>query len=175
MKTWKQIIIISILVMLAITIGCTPKKGEVEKTLETKIIEPMDGITESVFNDSIEQVHYREDEVTTTRIPQTINAHFIFGQWEDETTREYVHIFSENNNYRWALKETSNAENGRLQLNVNTLTIIHTDDGWEDYANPRVDEVQITIINDNNIILIYPDGKRLSLIRVMSLEEQVAG
>jgi len=163
MKTWKQITFIGILAIIAI--GCTPKKDEVEKTLETKIIEPMGGITESVFNDSSEQVHYQEVEATT----------LIFGQWEDEATREYVHIFSENNNYRWALKETSNAENGRWQLNENTLTIIHTDDGWEDFANPRIDEVQITIINNNNIVLIYPDGKRLSLIRVMSLEEQGAG
>ena len=175
MKTWKQIIIIGILVILAITIGCTPKKDEVGKTLETKIIKPMGGITESVFDESNEQVHYRENEASTIQIPQAINAYFIFGQWEDEATREYVHIFSENYNYRWALKETSNAENGRWQLNVNTLTIIHTDDGWEDYINPRIDEVQITIINDNNILLIYPDGKRLSLIRVISLEEQGAG
>ena len=97
------------------------------------------------------------------RAPFTASS--LIGNWDDEETGWYVHIFSANHNYRWSMKETSNAENGRWALNGTTLTLTHTDNGFEDYDTPRIDVVQLSVINDKNIVLIYPNNNRLSLIK----------
>jgi hypothetical protein len=90
-----------------------------------------------------------------------LNVPFILGLWEEGDI-----IFNFNTDYTYSVgaKEANWFDNGKWELNRNTLTIIQTDDGWEDIINPIAVKIVITVINEKNILLNYK-GKQYNLKR----------
>jgi hypothetical protein len=92
----------------------------------------------------------------------------ILGEWEVEDNRIYYYRFRASHYYFEGEKKWDHRTKqygGEWELNKNLLTL---NSGYLDGDRGVigiVENIQISIINRNNIILIFPDGEQIKLIR----------
>ena len=85
--------------------------------------------------------------------------------WEEDGANNHIYYFDPNNIYREGIKESEWFANGKWKFNGDTLTLITEYGAYEKYDKPEIKEIIISIINKNTIILKYPDGNQVRLIR----------
>jgi hypothetical protein len=90
----------------------------------------------------------------------------IMGSWDDENNKRQYYFFGPDHRYAEGYKETDMGIWGTWKLNGNVLILIL--DSAMNYAvidPPDIINVQMTIIDRNNIILIFPNNEKVRLTR----------
>jgi hypothetical protein len=99
------------------------------------------------------------------------DAPVVIGNWDVEDNNRRGWTFSANNRYIEGINYTGSANSGKWSLKNNILTItskppmedIFLKDFDESTLEPII--INVTVNNRNNIILKYPDGETVKLIR----------
>jgi len=89
------------------------------------------------------------------------DAPFVLGLWEDGRT---IFNFYPDYTYSVGIKQSEWFDEGKWNLNKNTLTLIQLSSREKILANPDISEIVISVINENNIKLTYRE-KEYNLIR----------
>ena len=128
----------------------THEKGSIPVTI--------DGITDYWYKIS-HQEGWLFGAYLSTNLPS--NVPIILGLWEQGRD---IFNFSPNHGYKVGRKESNWFDIGKWELNGNTLILTQTSDGWEDIDNAESVVIDISIINENDISLMY-GGNQYNLIR----------
>ena len=92
------------------------------------------------------------------------------GLWENTDNSRHIYHFNSKNEYKEGEKYSEWFSIGKWEYRGTTLTLITERGAYEKLAKPKIDAVQISIINRNTIVLKYQDGKQVRLVRSKDLD-----
>jgi len=92
-------------------------------------------------------------------------APIVLGFWENAKYQSNIYRFNPGGEYRSGHRESGGGPYGFWKLNGDILTLTTLNDGYELRESPKIDEITVSIINKNSIVLKYSDGEETQLIR----------
>jgi len=79
------------------------------------------------------------------------------GLWEDKNDNSWIYSFDPNGRYMKGIKNSDRIERGKWSLKENIITIVFTEDD--------IEKIILDEIDRNNILLVFPNNKRVELRR----------